>query len=91
MKTTSPLQIAPAALSRKDAAAFLSLSVSTLEKLVREGALPKPRLLAGRRVAWIRAELESWLIKRPESELLPPENTGASKPKHKTPNAYPMS
>ncbi|QIL72891.1 AlpA family phage regulatory protein [Diaphorobacter sp. HDW4B] len=50
-------------------------------QLVREGSLPKPRQVANRRVAWLRTELESWLISRPHSELLPPENTGASKPR----------
>ncbi len=75
------LQTPPAALTKEQAAAYLTLSVSTFEKLVRENNLPKPRQIADRRVAWIRAELEAWLYGRPPSELLPPVNTGAPKPR----------
>ena len=81
ISTVAPIH--PAALGREDAAAYLALSVTTFEKLVREESLPPPRQLAGRRVAWIRAELDAWLWGRPKSSLLPPENTGASKPRAK--------
>lgn len=34
---------------------------------------------ADRRVCWLRAELDAWLISRPVSDLAPPPNTGAKK------------
>ena len=71
----------PACLDRAGAAAYLSLSESTVEKLTREGEFPRPRLLSGRRTAWLVRELDEWLEQRPVSELLPPLNTGALKAK----------
>lgn len=70
----------PAALDRTGAAAYLSLSESTIEKLTREGNFPQPRLLSGRRTAWLVRELDEWLSQRPVSDLAPPPNTGAPKP-----------
>lgn len=75
--------IKPAVLDRETAAAFLSISVSTLEKLQREGNFPKPRLLSGSRVGWIVKELEDWVAARPVSNLPPPPNTGAPKPRRR--------
>lgn len=83
MTASTVISIQPAALAREDAAAYLSLSLGTFEKLVRERSIPQPRQLAGRRVAWIRAELDEWLLARPVSVQLPPENTGAPKPRPK--------
>ena len=83
------ISIKPAALDRENAAAFLSISVSTLEKLQREGKFPRPRMLSGHRVGYIVKELEEWLESRPVSDLLPPANTGALKPRRNAPNALP--
>ena len=69
----------PAALEKEQAAQFVSLSVSTLEKLLREGQFPRRRLLAGRRTGYLVRELEEWLESRPVSDQLPPPNTGAIK------------
>lgn len=73
----SAIAIEPAYLEKTDAAAFLAISESTLEKLVREGELPKPRSVSGKRVAWLVRELREWAEARPVSENLPPPNTGA--------------
>jgi prophage regulatory protein len=83
--TTTIVQVAPAALDRVSAAAYLALSVSTFEGLVREGSAPQPRQLSARRVAWVRVELDEWLLTRPKSALLPPENTSAPKPRDRRP------
>ncbi len=77
----------PACLDRAGAAAYLSLSESTLEKLTREGGFPQPRLLSGRRVAWLVRDLDEWLEQRPVSGLLPPPNTGARKGVRRRPAA----
>jgi prophage regulatory protein len=57
----------------------VALSESTVEKLVRENEFPKPRILSGRRVAWLVREIEEWAEARPVSELLPPRNTTGRK------------
>lgn len=73
--------IKPKFLNQGNAAMYCALSESTLEKGVREGTFPKPRLLAARRVGWLVSELDAWCESRPVSNLLPPPNTGAKKPK----------
>lgn len=60
-------------------AVAISLSETTVQRLVREGAFPKPRQLSGRRVAWLVREVEAWAESRPVSELLPPQNTSRRK------------
>lgn len=71
----------PIALETEQAAQFVALSVSTMEKLVRLGEFPKPRQLSPRRVAFLVRELVDWMESRPISDLLPPPNTGAAKPR----------
>ncbi len=51
MTAPTLMRLPPAALTKDQAAAYLTLSVSTFEKLVRENNLPKPRQIADRRVA----------------------------------------
>ncbi|WP_367847039.1 helix-turn-helix transcriptional regulator [Rhodoferax sp. WC2427] len=69
------INIRPAALEPPDAATYVALSVTTVERLVREGKFPKPRQLSGRRVGYLVRELDSWLDDCPVSDLLPPPNT----------------
>lgn len=69
--------IKPLFLGREDAARFLAISAGTLESLVAAGDAPKPRKVSnGRRVAWLVEELEAWGRARPQSDLLPPPNSG---------------
>lgn len=56
--------------------AAISLSVASIQKLVREDRFPKPRMLSGRRVAWLLREVEEWAESRPVSDLPPPANSG---------------
>lgn len=76
---TARTDVSPIALNKEQSAQYLSLGISTFEKLVREDKMPKPRQLSEHRVAWVRAELDAWLQSRPPSDLPPPPNTGASK------------
>jgi predicted DNA-binding transcriptional regulator AlpA len=69
-------RIKPLYLAREEAAAFLSISDSMLDKLVAQGDAPKPRKLSAGRVAWLVEELEAWGKGRPVSDLLPPPNAG---------------
>lgn len=70
------LSVEPAYLDKAASAAFMSLSESTFEQLVREGVAPKPRALSGRRVGWLLRELREWAESMPVSQMLPPPNTG---------------
>jgi prophage regulatory protein len=54
----------------------LTLAEATIQRMVREGAFPKPRQLSGRRVGWLVREIEEWAEARPVSDLPPPPNTG---------------
>lgn len=58
-----------------------ALSRSTIEEERRQGRFPAPRQLSGRRVGWLVNEIEEWLANRPVSELPPPPNTSAKKPR----------
>lgn len=68
----SPLR--PAVIDEEQAAAYLSLSVSTIGNLERKGEFPKKRQLAGRRVGYLLREIDEWLEARPVSNQLPPVN-----------------
>lgn len=70
-------------LTRAEAALAVGISISTLERLVRLGQFPQPRLLSAGRVGWLTREIEAWAESRPCSYLLPPPNTGASKSRRK--------
>lgn len=68
--------ISPMFLARPDAAAYLAISEGTLDNLVARGDLPKPRKLSAGRTAWLVEDLAHWGRMRPESDLLPPKNSG---------------
>ncbi len=70
------VSIKPMFLARADAAAFLTIGESTLDDLVARGLAPKPRKISAGRVAWLVEDLEAWGRERPESDFLPPENSG---------------
>lgn len=73
--------IKPILVDLATAAAILSVSPSTVQGLVRRGELKKPRQISGGRVGYLLRELEEFAESRPVSELLPPPNTGAKKPR----------
>ena len=75
------MTLQPIALDREAAAKIVVLSVTTLETLLRQGKFPKPRQVSPHRVVFLVRELSEWMESRPVSELLPPRNTGARKPK----------
>lgn len=80
----SPVSIKPAYLDLSGVTTFTALSESSVQKLIRENLFPRPRLLSGRRVAWLVRELELWAESRPVSDLSPPPNTGARKARPST-------
>jgi prophage regulatory protein len=69
-------RVEPLYLDKVEAAAFLSVSVSTFEKLLREDAtFPRPRALSANLNGYLVAELRDWGKTRPIAERLPPANT----------------
>jgi excisionase family DNA binding protein len=56
-------------LTRAEAAAFLGLRMSALEKDVCEGGIGLPYIKLGRRIRYRRTSLERWLAER---EAIPP-------------------
>ena len=46
------LGIAPRPLTRQQAAAYVSLSPNIFDQLVKDGRMPRPKLLGSRRRAW---------------------------------------
>ena len=73
--------ITPRIVAKDIAAQLLSLSVKTFERLVQQGEIPKPRQISAGRVGWLVSDLDAWADKRPVSEILPPANTSAPKPR----------
>lgn len=74
--SNATVTIKPMFLAREDAAAFLSISSSMLEKLAAKGEAPKPRKLSSGRTAWLVEDLEAWGRARPASDILPAANSG---------------
>jgi prophage regulatory protein len=77
----SQVAIKPAYLDLPGLCSFVALSESTVQKMVREHEFPPPRQISGRRVGWLVREVEEWAESRPVSDLPPPKNTGARKPR----------
>ncbi|NNM64396.1 MAG: AlpA family phage regulatory protein [Burkholderiales bacterium] len=75
------IQVEPLLVDLDTAASILAVSTSTFQELVRLGDAPKPRQISRRRVGWRLSELREWADNRPISDVLPPANTGARKPR----------
>ena len=65
------ISIQPAALDRETAAAYVGLSVTTMEAEAQAGRFPKPRQIGARRVVWLREELDAHLRALPVSTIKP--------------------
>ena len=82
----SQLRIEPLYLDKGEAAVFLSISVSTFEKLLREDAtFPRPRTLSANRNGYLVVELRGWGETRPIADRLPPANTSRPSPSRAAP------
>jgi len=47
-----PPNLAPRLISREAAAAYVDVSPTTFDEMVKYGTMPRPRRLSGRRKAW---------------------------------------
>lgn len=75
------MHIEPIFVDLPTAAEVLSVSPSTVQLLVREKKLKPPRKISGGRVGYLLRELREYAESCPESDCLPPPNTGAKKPR----------
>jgi prophage regulatory protein len=57
------------------------LSLRTIDEEIRQGRFPKPRQASTRRCVWLAREIHEWMENLPVSDLPPPPNTGARKPR----------
>ena len=73
--------VPPIYVDLDEVAALTTLSTSTIQGMVTRSEFPAPRGLSGRRVAWLYREVTEWAENRPVSDILPPPNTGARKPR----------
>lgn len=80
------ISVKPIYVDLATAAEILILSVSTLEALERDpnSGFPRRRLISPRRTGYLLREIEEWGENRPVSDLPPPPNTGAKKPRRTT-------
>ncbi|WP_227459883.1 helix-turn-helix transcriptional regulator [Laribacter hongkongensis] len=66
----------------EEVAEALSVSKSTVQAMAAQGnGFPRPRKISSKRVGWLVREVMEWADGRPVSDLLPPPNTGAKKPR----------
>jgi len=82
------MHIEPIFVDLPTAAEVLSVSPTTVQLLVREQKLKPPRKISGGRVGYLLRELRElreYAESCPTSDLLPPPNTGAKKPKKTLP------
>lgn len=63
--------IRPRMLVEDSAAHYIGVSVSTLQKLVREGKVQKPRQVSAGRVAYEVADLDEYIDTCPRSTMEP--------------------
>lgn len=47
-----PVSLPPRLIGREAAAAYISVSPTKFDEMVRDGRMPSPRSLGGRRLAW---------------------------------------
>jgi predicted DNA-binding transcriptional regulator AlpA len=54
-----PGTLAPRLIKREAAAAYISVSPTTFDQMVKDGLMPVPKRLTGRRLAWDVRELDA--------------------------------
>ncbi|HEY8577586.1 MAG TPA: hypothetical protein VIL88_14765 [Devosia sp.] len=64
---TLPRSLPPIGLSRETAAAFIDVSPSKFDEMVRDGRMPKPKQIDARRV-WSRTAIEKAFARLPGGE-----------------------
>jgi len=63
-----PPTLAPRLLKREAAAAYVSVSPTKFDEMVRDGSMPKPKRLIGRRKAWDVRALDAAIDNLPNAD-----------------------
>ena len=80
MDTEITTTVQPVFLDYPSVAKLLNVGLATVQRMVREGAMPKPRRISARRVGFLVRELVEWVESRPVSDLPPPVNCDYGRP-----------
>ena len=64
---TLPPSLPPRGLSRVEAAAFIGVSPSMFDQMVKDGRMPGPKRI-GSRVVWDRLKVESYFAALPDED-----------------------
>lgn len=63
-----PPTLAPRLISREAAAAYVNVAASTFDTMVKDGTMPKPKRLVGRRKAWDVRALDAAVDNLPNAD-----------------------
>jgi predicted DNA-binding transcriptional regulator AlpA len=63
-----PPTLAPRLIRRAAAAAYVSVSPAKFDEMVRDGSMPKPKRLSGRRKAWDVRALDAAIDDLPNAD-----------------------
>jgi prophage regulatory protein len=75
-KTDQIIVLKPLYIERSQIPLITTLSESSWDTLVAKGEAPKPRKISAGRSGWLLEDVEAWARSRPDSDLLPPRNSG---------------
>jgi predicted DNA-binding transcriptional regulator AlpA len=64
-QTALPQTLAPRLIDRAASAAFISVCPNTFDQMVKDGRMPKPKVLSGRRIAWDVRDLDAAVSRLP--------------------------
>jgi predicted DNA-binding transcriptional regulator AlpA len=66
-QTALPPTLAPRLIGRDAAGAYISVCPNTFDEMVKDGRMPKPKILGGRRIAWDVRELDAAIDRLPSN------------------------
>lgn len=79
--TSMPLK--PAILEMAQLLNYLPIGETNIRDLIKAGKFPKPCQISPRRVGWRTNDVDRWVDSLQPSDLPPPPNTGAPKPRNR--------
>ena len=53
-------------LNKKQVAAMIGVSISSLDRMIKRGEFDQPRQLSPRRVGWPLSYVQAWIASRPQ-------------------------
>jgi predicted DNA-binding transcriptional regulator AlpA len=61
-----PANLQPRLINREAAAAYVSVSPTTFDQMVKDGTMPQPKIIHGRRLGWDVRELDAAIDRLPK-------------------------